>query len=115
MRDEVRGRMTEDIVLLETRMANPGRQVFKLQFAVGEYDMVIFDPDSISCEIFEIKHSTEIHPNQVRHLLDSAKNSETEFRFGRIRSRNVIYRGQSKTVSGVNYLNVEEYLNGLLR
>ena len=115
MRDEVRGRMTEDIVLLETKMANPGRQVFKLQFAVGEYDMVIFDPDSISCDIFEIKHSTEIHPNQVRHLLDSAKNSETEFRFGRIRSRNVIYRGQSKTVSGVNYLNVEDYLNGFLR
>ena len=28
--------MMEDIVLLETKIANPKKQVFQLQFAVGE-------------------------------------------------------------------------------
>ena len=111
IRNEVRGRMMEDIVLLETKKTNPDKQVFKLQFAVGEYDMVVFDPASITCDIFEIKHSTEADPNQTRHLLNPTKNSETEFRFGKIRSRNVIYRGDNRTISDVNYLNVEEYLS----
>ena len=113
IRNEVRGRMMEDIVLLETSKANPDKQVFKLQFAVGEYDMVIFDPETISCEIFEIKHSSETDSNQTRYLIDTEKNSETEFRFGKITSRNLIYRGDSKVISDVRYLNVEEYLNQL--
>ena len=32
----------EDIVLLETKIAHPEKKVFKLQFAVGEFDMVVF-------------------------------------------------------------------------
>ena len=36
--DEIRGRMMEEIVLLETKMARPEKQVFQLQFAVGEFD-----------------------------------------------------------------------------
>ena len=55
--NEIRGRMMEDIVLLETKMANPEKKVFKLQFAVGEYDMVVFDPKSINCKIYEVKYS----------------------------------------------------------
>ena len=39
---EIRGRMLEDIVLLETKMADPKKQVFVLQFPVGEFDMVVF-------------------------------------------------------------------------
>ena len=49
--------MMEDIVLLETKLANPDKQVFQLQFAVGEFDMVIHDPKALTCEIFEIKYS----------------------------------------------------------
>ena len=38
------GRMMEDIVLLETtKAADNHRRVFKLQFAAGEFDMVICD------------------------------------------------------------------------
>ena len=36
----IMGRMMEDAVLLETKLANPKKQVFVLQFAVGEFDMV---------------------------------------------------------------------------
>ena len=67
---EIRGRMLEDIVLLEIKLANPRKQVFVLQFPVGEFDMVVFDPTAGSCRIFEIEHSTEAAPQQYRHLID---------------------------------------------
>ena len=111
--DEIRGRMMEEIVLLETRMARPGMQVFQLQFAVGEFDMVVFDPRKACCEIFEIKHSDRIVREQCRHLLDRKKCADTEFRYGEILSRNVIYRGAPGEFEGIRYLNVEEYLKGL--
>ncbi len=107
---EIKGRMMEDIVLLETKLAYPEKEVFQLQFAVGEFDMVVFDPSSLSCEIYEIKYSKEIVPNQYRHLVDSKKCAETEHRFGSITSRNVIYRGESSQFENISYFNVEEYL-----
>ena len=63
--DEIRGRMMEDIVLLETKLANPKKEVFVLQFPIGEFDMVIFDPAAGSCQIFEIKHSAEGVPREL--------------------------------------------------
>ncbi|MBR4008209.1 AAA family ATPase [Fibrobacter sp.] len=108
--DEIRGRMMEEIVLLETKLARPEMQVFQLQFAVGEFDMVVFDPVHACCEIYEIKHSDKIAAEQCRHLLNPRKCAETEFRYGRILSKNVIYRGPSTLRQGINYVNVEEYL-----
>ena len=110
---EVKGRMLEDIILLETKEARKDRRVFKLQFAVGEFDMVVFDPESITCEIYEIKHSTQVDKNQYRHLIDGDKCRETEFRFGRIMRKTVLYRGEDTRVNEVEYLNAEEYLRGL--
>lgn len=107
---EIMGRMMEDAVLLETKLANPKKQVFVLQFAVGEFDMVVFDPASGSCGIYEIKHSAEIASEQTRHLIDAEKCRVTEHRFGTITGRYVIYRGPARTVGEVRYLNVEEYL-----
>lgn len=108
--DEIRGRMMEEIVLLETKLARPEMQVFQLQFVVGEFDMVVFDPVHACCEIYEIKHSDKIAAEQCRHLLNPRKCAETEFRYGRILSKNVIYRGPSTSRQGINYVNVEEYL-----
>ena len=62
--------MLEDIVLLETKLANPKKQVFVLKFPVGEFDMVVFDPEAGYYRIFEIKHSEEAVPQQYRHLID---------------------------------------------
>ena len=109
----IQGKMMEDIILLETKMAYPQFEVFKLKFAVGEFDMVVFDPDTASCKIYEIKHSTEIHPKQTQHLTDEKKCADTEFRYGTIKGKYVIYRGENKTVGDINYLNVEEYLCSL--
>ena len=110
---EIKGRMMEDIVLLETKLANPKKQVFQLQFAVGEFDMVIYDPITLTCEIYEIKHSNEVVTNQYRHLINIEKCAETEHRFGTITGRYVIYRGKAAESDGVQYLNVEQYLKSL--
>ena len=110
---DIQGCMMEDIVLLETKMAYPKCEVFKLMFARGEFDMVVFDPEAASCSIYEIKHSTEIVEEQYQHLVDTEKCSATEFRFGPITGKYVIYRGETQDVNGIHYLNVEEYLNRL--
>ncbi|MGN0404987.1 MAG: AAA family ATPase [Bariatricus sp.] len=113
--DEIKGRMMEDIVLLETKIAKKNCEVFRLQFAIGEFDMVVFDPEQESCKIYEIKHSTEKVPAQYRHLVDEQKCKETEFRYGTITGKYVIYRGKNEKINEVQYLNVEEYLNELQR
>ena len=110
---EIKGRMLEDIVLLETKTANPGKEVFVLQFPIGEFDMVVFDPAAGSCQIFEIKHSKEITPFQYRHLIDSEKCAQTEHRYGPITGKFVLYRGEDQLLNGIQYQNVEEYLRNL--
>ena len=110
---EVKGRMMEDIILLETQMTRKDSQVFHLQFAVGEFDMVVFNPKTASCSIFEIKHSTEAVPEQTRHLRDEKKCAETASRFGAISGKYVIYRGETKDIRDIHYVNVEEYLRSL--
>lgn len=113
VRNEIMGRMMEDIVLLETALANPKKQVFVLQFAVGEFDMVVFDPATASCEIYEIKHGTKIVQEQARHLIDPEKCAMTEHRYGPIKKKTVLYRGATQDVDGIRYVNVEEYLKGV--
>lgn len=111
---EIKGRMLEDIVLLETKQSNPQKQVFVLQFPIGEFDMVVFDPKKGACMIFEIKHSEEIVPQQYRHLVDEDKCAQTEHRYGPITGRVVLYRGKTQAVDKVQYRNVEEYLRALV-
>lgn len=113
--EEVRGRMMEDIVLLETmKAADKDHRVFKLQFEAGEFDMVIYDQKENSCEIFEIKHSSKQVPFQYRHLVDEDKCQRTERRFGPIQGRYILYRGEDAQMeNGVQYWNVENYLKAL--
>lgn len=113
--DSVRGRMMEDIVLLETAKSLSKRyRVFKLTFLAGEFDMVIYDTENNSCEIYEIKHSKERVSQQYRHINDPEKLAETERKYGRITKRAVIYRGDAYIEeNGVEYINVEDYLKSL--
>lgn len=111
---DIKGRMLKDIVLLETKLATPKKQVFVLQFPVGEFDMVVFDPKAGSCRIFEIKHSEEAVPQQYRHLIDEQKCAQTEHRYGPITGKFVLYRGESQLIDGIRYQNVEEYLKTLV-
>lgn len=110
---EIRGRMMEDIVLLETKIAYPEKEVFKLQFAVGEFDMVVFDSKALNCKIYEVKYSKEKVPEQSRHLEDEEKCAMTIHRYGEITGKYVIYRGKTSDLNDIHYVNVEEYLKAL--
>ena len=110
---EIRGRMMEDIILLETKLARPEKKVFKLQFAVGEFDMVVCDTKALTCEIYEVKYSKELVPEQYRHLENEEKCAMTEHRYGEIIGKYVIYRGEAAVSENVQYLNVEDYLKSL--
>lgn len=113
--DDVKGRMLEDIVLLEVCKAAPSTmEAFKFKFdAGGEFDMVIYDKAGQNCRIYEIKHSTEVNEKQTLHLRDAEKCQIIENRFGPISGKFVLYRGKDKFAEGVQYLNVENFLCGL--
>lgn len=111
--NEIKGRMAEDIILLETKLAKKDKKVFKLQFSDGEFDMVISNPKSFESEIYEIKYSKDVTKEQVRHLIDEEKCNRTERRFGKIKKKIVLYRGKDINIEGIQYKNIEEYLNEL--
>lgn len=109
----IKGRMMEDLVLLETKKAYPNKKVFKLLFKIAEFDMVIFDEKTSTSKIYEIKYSKEVINEQSHYLNDLELNKETEHYFGSIKGKYVIYRGETKIVNNIKYINVEEYLKGL--
>ena len=113
--DDVKGRMLEDIVLLEVRKTAPSTmEAFKFKFDTGgEFDMVIYDKVGQNCRIYEIKHSTEVNEKQTIHLRDAEKCQIVENRFGPISGKFVLYRGKDTFAEGVQYLNVENFLCGL--
>lgn len=113
--DDVKGRMLEDIVLLEVCKAAPSTmEAFKFKFdAGGEFDMVIYDKTSQNCRIYEIKHSAKVNEKQTLHLRDAEKCQIVEKRFGPISGKFVLYRGKDTFAEGVQYLNVENFLCGL--
>nr|WP_325236828.1 AAA family ATPase [uncultured Oscillibacter sp.] len=113
--EEVRGRMLEDIILLETSKALSSRyKVCKLQFASGEFDMLVYDREENCCAAYEIKHSRQAVPEQARHLRDAEKCALTERRFGKLAGKYVLYLGESQdSADGILYRNAEEFLKGL--
>ncbi|MBQ3064842.1 MAG: ATP-binding protein, partial [Clostridia bacterium] len=103
-------------ILIETaKSLKPSRyKVFKLQFDRGEYDMVVYDKQEHCCDVYEIKHSDKMVYDQTKHLIDDDKIDLTESRFGEVRGRYVLYRGEMKeNEMGILYRNASEYLKGL--
>ena len=113
--EDVRGKMMEDIVLLETVRALPkNRSAFKLILSRSEFDMVIYTSGENTCEAYEVKHSSEIVQHQYHVLKDEEQCALVEHQYGRITKKCVIYRGKSQKLdNGIVYLNVEEFLNAL--
>lgn len=113
--DDVKGRMLEEIVLLEVVKTIPDTmEAFKLRFiSGGEFDMVIHDSLTNTCRIYEIKHSDKTDENQTRFLQDKEKCDYTEKKYGKIIGKYVLYRGESYKRQGIEYINVEEFLKGL--
>ena len=113
--EEVRGRMLEDIILLETSKAlGKNYKVFKLMFESGEFDMVVRDINNDTCAVYEIKHSDKCVRNQARHLTNEDMIAMTTPRFGTLTGRFVLYLGDDlDTDDSVAYLNAEKFLKDL--
>lgn len=113
--EEVRGRMLEDIILLEATRALPKQyKVFKLVFRVGEFDMVIYDKETNCCAAYEIKHSSRYVREQARHLMDEEKLTMLTSRYGTLAGRYVLYLGENMdTEEGIAYRNAEQFLKTL--
>ena len=75
--------------------------------------MVVFDSQNGGCSIYEIKYNMNVNEKQFRHLVDKEKAMKTEFYFGEIHGRYVLYRGESTKIDSIQYLNVEEYLKSI--
>lgn len=110
--EDVKGKMLEEIVLLETFKAIPtSLEVFKFKFnSGGEFDMVIYNKIQNTCQLFEVKHSDKTNDKQTRFLLDEDKCNLIENKYGKITNKYVLYRGESKRIETINYKNVEEFL-----
>lgn len=95
---DVKGRMLEEIVLLEVNRVIPkNKEALKFKFdAGGEYDMIIYDKSTNTCKLYEIKHSDKIDDRQIRFLVDKDKYELIESKYGIIVGKYVLYRGQNK-------------------
>lgn len=117
--EDVMGNMLEDIVLLETKKSleknrRNKKEIFKLRFSYGEFDMVVQDVKNLTCEIYEIKHSSTMVPDQYRHMINPDYCLLTERIFGKITKKAVIYKGETCAArNGIEYINVNEYLKAL--
>ena len=112
--EDVRGRMMEDIVLLERMRTLPrGKRAFKLILSRKEFDMTVYDTQENTCEEYEIKHSMQRTAEQTQALLDEELDREVERKYGRIVRKCVIYRGEDGYEGPVEYLNAEKYLMSL--
>ena len=114
--NDVKGRMLEDIVLLETTLKTSGNDLaFKyVTFTNGEFDLVKYYAKTNTFDAYEIKHSNEISfDNQTKFLRNDSLIQSAERLYGQISNKYVLYRGESTTIDNIQYLNVEEYLTNI--
>ena len=113
--EEVRGRMMEDIILLETsRSMRRGDRAFKLILSRSEFDMFIYHAEDNTCEAYEIKHSREVAGRQYHVLEDKELCGDAERKYGPITTKCILYRGPEQTLeNGITYLNAEAWLKRL--
>ncbi len=112
---DVKGRMLEDIVLLELNKAiTKDKEAFQFRFDLGgEFDIVVYNKSEHSCKIYEVKHSNKVVKEQAKHLLNEEKCNVIESRYGKITGKYVLYRGKDEILGDVQYLNVEKFLSKL--
>ncbi|MCR4661770.1 MAG: ATP-binding protein, partial [Clostridia bacterium] len=79
----------------------------------GKFDMVIYDSETNSCSIFEVKHSDKATKDQTKYLNNAEKCATVERIYGKIIEKYVLYRGRTRRVGTINYINVEDYLMNL--
>ena len=77
-------------------------------------DLVIYDEEQDACELYEVKHSTQIVNRQYHALMDQEACTLVEKKYGTIIRKCVLYRGKPTVLeNGIVYENVEQYLKAL--
>ncbi len=112
---EVRVKMLEEIVLLETERALEGRyQVYKLQINAGVFGMIAYNTVENNCFVCELRANEKLVPDQYRRLADADKYVQIEKRFGRITQRFILCDNpQDQPEGDVMFCRVEDYLKNL--
>ena len=116
--NDVKGRMLEDIVLLEsTYRKKKDEVVFKYvdNHLHAECDMVKYNRRTNSFVIYEVKHSNKIDAeNQAKHLNNKDFLLSLSKKYGVLKKKCILYKGKvAKEVGTVTYLNVEHYLRSI--
>lgn len=118
LEEQIFGRMTEEIVLFDTRefLSRDIYDVCKPYFDISgkykaEYDMLVYNKNTHEYYAFEIKHSPEAVKDQCKHLLNPEVREAVDFQFGNRKGVSVLYRGSPfKTTDGICYLNLADFL-----
>ena len=81
----------------------------------SDLDLLVYHEEDDTCSLYEVKHSMARVPEQSRILRDPEKCLLIAAKYGRIRERVVLYRGETQDPEpdGVRYQNVAEYLRDL--
>lgn len=120
----VKGGLLEDLITVNCQRSLPARyEVFKVMFdpiygvvdRAGEFDMVVYDKENHSCELYEIKHDSQRKDSQITHLIDKDKVEWMQSQYGNITKKAVLYMGESieKDGQGIEYMNANEFLDEL--
>ncbi|MBR3785122.1 MAG: hypothetical protein IKJ77_01775 [Firmicutes bacterium] len=118
----MKARMLEDVLHLETKTAKSGCEVFRLHLADGAFEMVVADGKAGTCELYEIKHCSELSSAHCEYLLNDEICDAVAGRYGQITGKFVLYHGKTinvmeagdrGTMQSVKYWNAEKYLEDL--
>jgi len=107
---QILGYLVMDLILLETKMSLPNDDVFTLKFVDGKYDMVVSNPTTEKSSIFNIFFEDIVLPIRLKDLNEQKKLFDTEYRYGKVCAKNVLYLGDTKNDDGIDYINIQEYL-----
>lgn len=113
--EDVRGRILEDIVSLQTARTFSGRnydiETVRNNATGQEADLVVSDFRNMRCAAFEVKHSSSAVSEQWKHLSSEDFCRYIESHTGvPVMAKAVIYTGRSRKTKDGAYINVEEYL-----
>ena len=75
-----------------------------------EADLIIFDKDNKETYLFEIKHSKEMHQDQVKHLESKDFIEYIENNFSKVESCVVLYTGKNDVSQKTPRLNIAEFM-----
>lgn len=113
---DVQGQLMAQMIQYETALTNDGKvDKFSAKDA-GEIDMIVWHDDN-TCDLYEIKRSDKCVENQTRWLRNEKVLMQVQQKYGKIRTRNVLYNGTTTFVTHdgvqISYINATDYLLGL--